>query len=63
MILKEALRWATGEIHASQVSDTPLLDASLLLCHIVNLTRVELYTKENNSLTAVSYTHLTLPTN
>ena len=52
MILKEALRWATGEIHASQVSDTPLLDASLLLCHIVNLTRVELYTKENNSLTA-----------
>ncbi|MBN2860495.1 MAG: peptide chain release factor N(5)-glutamine methyltransferase [Sphaerochaetaceae bacterium] len=51
MTVEEALRWATSEIHASQVSDTPLLDASLLLCHIVNLTRVELYTKNKTSLT------------
>lgn len=52
MTIEEALRWATGEIHASQVSDTPLLDASLLLCHIVKLTRVELYTKGKIALTA-----------
>ncbi len=51
MTVEEALRWGTREIHTSQVSDTPLLDASLILCHIADITRVELYTKGNSALT------------
>ncbi len=50
MKVSEALRWGTAEISASSVSDTPLLDASLILMHFTSLTRVELYTKENQLL-------------
>ncbi len=50
MRVSEALTWGTAQIHSSLVSDTPLLDASLILTHFTRLSRVELYTKGDTIL-------------
>lgn len=46
----EALDIGTRTIHAQHVSQTPLLDASLLLCSSTGLTREQLYAKSHISL-------------
>ncbi len=50
MTLSEALSWGTEQIHNAQVSDTPLLDASLILTRLLGLSRVDLYTKGSRPL-------------
>jgi release factor glutamine methyltransferase len=57
----EALDSATRAIHAQRVSQTPLLDASLLLCSSTGLTREQLYAKSHVPLdqqTVDTYTTL-----
>lgn len=46
----EALTRGTKAIHDQRVSQTPLLDASLLLCHTTGLSREQLYAKSDHIL-------------
>lgn len=47
MTIGEALDGGTRAIHAQRVSQTPLLDASLLLCSSTGFTREQLYAKSH----------------
>ena len=57
--IKQALDIAAGDLSHS---DSPRLDAELLLAHILSVERSHLYAHPERTLSSVSYTHLTLPT-
>ncbi len=50
MVIEQALTEGTRIIRESGAGETPLLDASLLLCHTLDITRVQLYTRGKETL-------------
>jgi len=51
MKIKEALGEATKQLSDNSISDTPHLDASLILSHLMQLTREQLYTHYEQEMT------------
>jgi release factor glutamine methyltransferase len=48
--IREILNWTTKRFSESGI-DTPLLDTQLLLCHVLNLKKIQLYTDIDKPLT------------
>ena len=48
--IREVLNWTTKRFSESGI-DTPLLDTQLLLCHVLNLKKIQLYTEIDKPLT------------
>lgn len=59
MRIKEALDYGTNLLEKHKITQTPLLDASLLLISVTGLNRSQLYTKEDVSLTQSEYENYT----
>jgi release factor glutamine methyltransferase len=49
MTVLEALQWANGKLKKTGV-DSPMLDAEILLAHVLNLSRAKLFSHFNDSL-------------
>ena len=47
--IREILNWTTKRFSESGI-DTPLLDTQLLLCRVLNLTKIQLYTEIDKPL-------------
>ena len=62
--IMKILNWTKQHFEAKGV-ENPRLDAEVLLCAVLKCERIKLYTEFDKPLSeeAVSYTHLTLPTN
>lgn len=48
--IRDILNWTTQRFSESGI-DTPLLDTQLLLCHVLNLKKIQLYTEMDKPLT------------
>ncbi len=55
--LRTILEWTTGRFKQADM-DTPLLDAQLLLCRVLNMTKIKLYMEMDQPLSAAERTQL-----